>query len=76
VGHTPVQAALPTLITVDVHRERYIAEMQAQQEKIAALASRVERDGTVTLPCSRDCVLEQVCHLTLLAGLIEAARRS
>jgi uncharacterized protein YeaO (DUF488 family) len=64
-----------TPITLDVYRERYIQEMQAQQEKIAELAARVDRGETVTLLCSKDCILEQVCHRTLLAELIEAARR-
>lgn len=62
-----------TPITLDVYRERYIQEMQAQHEKIAALAARVDRGETVTLLCSKDCILEQVCHRTLLKELIEAA---
>lgn len=64
-----------TPITLDVYRERYIQEMQSQQEKISALAARVDKGETVTLLCSKDCILEQVCHRTLLAGLIDAARR-
>jgi len=64
-----------TPITLDVYRERYIHEMQAQQEKIAELAARVDHGETVTLLCSKDCIIEQVCHRTLLAELIEAARR-
>ncbi|MCP3100069.1 DUF488 family protein [Myxococcus sp. K15C18031901] len=64
-----------TPITLDAYRERYIQEMQAQQALIAELAARVDRGETVTLLCSRDCILEQVCHRSILAGLIEAARR-
>ncbi|HVG63477.1 MAG TPA: hypothetical protein VNA24_33230 [Hyalangium sp.] len=49
--------------------------MKAQQEKIAELAARVDQGETVTLLCSKDCIIEQVCHRILLAELIEAARR-
>ena len=62
-----------TPITLDAYRERYLQEMSAQQEAITELASRVKRGETVTLLCSKDCILEQVCHRTLLASLIEAA---
>jgi uncharacterized protein YeaO (DUF488 family) len=62
-------------ITLDAYRERYLQEMQAQGERIAELAARVDRGETVTLLCSKDCILEQVCHRTLLAELIQAARR-
>jgi uncharacterized protein YeaO (DUF488 family) len=65
-----------TPITLDVYRERYIQEMQAQREHISALAARVDTGETVTLLCSKDCILEQICHRTLLAQLIGAARRS
>ena len=64
-----------TPITLDVYRERYLREMEAQREKIAELAARVDRGETVTLLCSKDCILEQVCHRTLLAELIESARK-
>lgn len=62
-------------ITLDVYRERYVQEMQAQREPIAALAARVDQGETVTLLCSKDCILEPICHRTLLAQLIEAARQ-
>ena len=62
-------------ITLDAYRERYVQEMQAQQDKIAALAARVDQGESVTLLCSKDCILEPICHRTLLAQLIEAARR-
>lgn len=64
-----------TAITLDAYRERYHQEMQAQREKIAELAARVDAGETVTLLCSKDCILAEVCHRTLLAELIEAARR-
>ncbi len=63
-----------TPITLDEYRERYTREMEAQNEHIAELAARVDRGETVTLLCSKDCILEPICHRTLLAGLIEAAR--
>ncbi|AKQ67866.1 hypothetical protein A176_004778 [Myxococcus hansupus] len=61
-----------TPITLDAYRDRYLQEMASQQDAITELASRVKRGETVTLLCSKDCILEQVCHRTLLAGLIEA----
>ncbi|MFL5343763.1 MAG: DUF488 domain-containing protein [Hyalangium sp.] len=63
-------------ITLDEYRERYTHEMQAQQDKIAELAARVDRGETVTLLCSKDCILEQACHRSMLAALIQAARRA
>nr|WP_237080308.1 DUF488 family protein [Myxococcus xanthus] len=60
-----------TPITLDAYRERYLQEMASQQEAITALANRVRQGETVTLLCSKDCILEQVCHRTILAGLIE-----
>jgi uncharacterized protein YeaO (DUF488 family) len=65
-----------TPITLDEYRERYTREMQAQQEKISELAARVDQGETVTLLCSKDCILEQVCHRTLLAELIRAECRA
>ncbi|NVJ03840.1 DUF488 family protein [Myxococcus sp. AM001] len=61
-----------TPITLEAYRERYLQEMASQQEAITALARRVRQGETVTLLCSKDCILEQVCHRTILAGLIEA----
>ncbi|WP_141594260.1 DUF488 domain-containing protein [Myxococcus sp. AB036A] len=61
-----------TPITLDAYRERYLQEMASQHEAITALARRVRQGETVTLLCSKDCILEQVCHRTILAGLIEA----
>ena len=64
-----------TPITLDEYLERYTREMQAQRDKIAELAARVDRGETVTLLCSKDCIIEQACHRSTLARLIEAARR-
>jgi len=63
-----------TPITLDAYRERYLSEMEAQREKIAELAARVDRGETVTLLCSKDCIIAEACHRTILAELIEAAR--
>ncbi len=65
-----------TPITLDEYRERYTREMEAQRDKIAELAARVDRGETVTLLCSKDCILEQACHRSMLAELIQAARRA
>jgi uncharacterized protein YeaO (DUF488 family) len=61
-------------ITLDTYRERYLAEMQAQQPRIAELAARLDRGESVTLLCSKDCIIEQACHRSILAELVQAAR--
>lgn len=61
-------------ITLDAYRERYRAEMRAQQERIAELAARLDRGESVTLLCSKDCIIEQACHRSVLAELVQAAR--
>ena len=63
-----------TPITLEAYRARYTAEMEAQRERIAELAERLDRGESVTLLCSRDCILPAICHRTTLAGLVEAAR--
>lgn len=63
-----------TPITLDVYQERYVAEMQGQRDRIEGLAARLDRGEPVTLLCSRDCILPPICHRTVLAELIEAAR--
>lgn len=63
-----------TPISLDTYRERYLKEMEAQRDTIAELAARVDRGETVTLLCSKDCIIAEACHRTLLAELIEAAR--
>lgn len=62
-------------ITLDEYRERYLREMEPQQDLIAELAARVDGGETVTLLCSRDCVIPQACHRTILKELIENAQR-
>ncbi|MFY1828688.1 DUF488 domain-containing protein [Myxococcus fulvus] len=63
-----------TPITLDAYRARYLEEMQSQREIITSLAQRVDTGETVTLLCSKDCILEPVCHRTILAELIQSAR--
>ncbi|HZU39268.1 MAG TPA: DUF488 family protein [Gemmataceae bacterium] len=57
----------------DAYRERYLTEMQEQQDKILELARRVAAGETITLLCSSACTDASHCHRTLLKGLIEAA---
>lgn len=61
-------------ITLDAYRERYLQEMQSQQDAIAELSARLEDGQSVTLLCSRDCIIEPACHRTFLAELVQAAR--
>lgn len=63
-----------TPISLDEYRVRYLDEMKAQAPKIAELAARVDKGETITLLCSRDCIIEQACHRSVLRELIEAAR--
>jgi uncharacterized protein YeaO (DUF488 family) len=63
-----------TPISLDVYRARYREEMAEQAEEIANLAARVDRGETITLLCSKDCIIAEACHRTVLAELIEAAR--
>jgi uncharacterized protein YeaO (DUF488 family) len=53
-------------------RPRYLAEMEAQAERIDELAARVAAGETVTLLCSSACSDASHCHRTLLRDLIEA----
>jgi uncharacterized protein YeaO (DUF488 family) len=62
-------------ISLSEYRRRYLEEMKTQAGPIQKLAERVDRGETVTLLCSKDCIIEKACHRTLLAELIEAARR-
>lgn len=64
-----------TPIPVDIYLARYVEEMKAQRDKIAELAERVDRGETITLLCSKDCIIAEICHRTALAKLIEAARK-
>jgi uncharacterized protein YeaO (DUF488 family) len=61
-------------ISLGEYKKRYLEEMQSQSEAIAKLAQRVDEGETLTLLCSKDCIIEQACHRTLLAELIEKAR--
>jgi uncharacterized protein YeaO (DUF488 family) len=60
-------------IGLDEYRRRYLAEMRAQEARIAQLARRCASGETLTLLCSSACVDERRCHRTLLAELIRAA---
>ena len=62
-------------ITLDEYKARYAEEMAGQNERIAELAARLDRGESVTLLCSKDCFLPEACHRTVLAALVEAARR-
>jgi uncharacterized protein YeaO (DUF488 family) len=53
------------------YEQRYLAEMAAQHEAIAALAARVRSGRPVTLLCASTCTDPERCHRTLLARLIE-----
>ena len=63
-------------ITLDTYRERYLAEMQSQRERIRELAERADRGETITLLCSKSCILEAACHRSILRELIEAQRKA
>jgi uncharacterized protein YeaO (DUF488 family) len=55
------------------YRQRYLQEMEAQQELIEELAAiLVEKNATITLLCSSACEDAAHCHRTLLRELIEA----
>lgn len=58
-------------ITWEEYRRRYLEEMQAQAEAIAALAQRVAGGETITLLCSSACENAMRCHRVLLRELIE-----
>lgn len=62
-------------IPFDEYRTRYLREMEAQRFLIEGLAARVDAGETITLLCSSACVDPARCHRTLLAALIEAARK-
>jgi uncharacterized protein YeaO (DUF488 family) len=61
----------------ETYRGRYLGEMArpAQLWRIRDLASRVAAGETITLLCSSACTDPDRCHRTLLARLIEGARR-
>lgn len=59
-----------------VYRARYVEEMKAHDAAISGLAARLDRGEHVTLLCSKDCFLPEVCHRTALAELILAKTRA
>ncbi len=60
-----------TPISLDQYKARYLEEMKEQSGEIAKLAEKVRAGETITLLCSRDCIIENACHRTLLRDLIE-----
>lgn len=62
-------------IGLSTYRALYLEEMSAQEDAIHALASRLLGGEDVTLLCSKDCFLPEVCHRTALAELVEKAVR-
>ncbi len=62
-------------ISLAEYRQRYAEQMKGEAEAIAGLAGRLDRGESVTLLCSKDCFLPEICHRTQLAALIEAARK-
>ena len=60
-------------ISWEEYRERYLAEIAGQRERIAALAARVRAGETITLLCSSSCPDDERCHRSLLRRLIEEA---
>jgi uncharacterized protein YeaO (DUF488 family) len=59
-------------ITWEEYRQKYLEEIQEQQELIEGLAELVAEGKTITLLCSSACVDASHCHRTLLQGLIES----
>jgi uncharacterized protein YeaO (DUF488 family) len=62
-------------LPLEGYRTRYVEEMKAEAPRIAELAARLDGGESVTLLCSRDCILPPICHRTFLAELIERARQ-
>lgn len=58
-------------ISWEIYRERYLKEMEPQQELINELAQLVMEGKTITLLCSSACKRASRCHRTLLKELIE-----
>jgi uncharacterized protein YeaO (DUF488 family) len=61
-------------ITLSEYRTRYREEMQSQTEAIQRLADLLDEGKSLTLLCSKSCIIAEACHRTLLAELIENAR--
>jgi uncharacterized protein YeaO (DUF488 family) len=54
------------------YRQRYLQEMESQQEAIDEIAELVAEGKMITLLCSTACTDPSRCHRTLLKELIEA----
>jgi uncharacterized protein YeaO (DUF488 family) len=65
-------------ISWDTYRQRYLQEMQGQEELIDELAQLIAEGKRITLLCSSACEDASHCHRTLLKHLIEqrAAQKS
>jgi len=61
-------------ISFDEFTRRYLEEMRAQEELVAALAGRIVAGETLTLLCY--CADASRCHRTLLKALVEEAVRA
>lgn len=59
-------------ITLDEYRARFLEELEPGLPRIAELAERVTRGETVTLLCSKTCLIEAACHRSIVRELIEA----
>ncbi len=61
----------------DAYETRYLEEMRSATSlwRIRALAARVAAGETVTLLCSSACTDPKHCYRTILARLIERAKR-
>lgn len=59
-------------IAWEEYRQRYVKEMESQQEAIDSIAELVAEGKMITLLCSSACTDPLRCHRTLLKELIEA----
>jgi uncharacterized protein YeaO (DUF488 family) len=57
-------------ISWEQYLQRYLQEMENQNELIEGLAELLAEGKTITLLCSSACIDETHCHRTLLQGLI------
>ncbi len=69
--HAAVYGKTGPAISWETYRQRYLAEMRAQQGVIDAIARRASAGETFTLCCSSACTDPERCHRTLLKRLIE-----
>ena len=59
-------------ITLAEYFRRYREEMAERGELLQGLRDRLRAGESVTLLCSRDCILPAACHRTELAKLVQA----